>query len=153
MSFFPRKLLLLLFLLSTISFAHALHSHHHKRSHHLAHKAAVARASDDAVVTPSDDSISSTGITLREPRALFARQQAGGGSNTATSGDYTCGPGKPCGNKSCWLVVRSRATSGPRYLVLRLANSNSGASGWCGYGPKFCGDVRWFQSGSSKCLS
>jgi hypothetical protein len=59
------------------------------------------------------------------PRELFARQststnssgQAGGNSASSSSNDFTCSPDKPCGNGAC-----------------------CGASGWCGYGPGYCGD-------------
>ncbi len=36
---------------------------------------------------------------------------------TGASDDYTCGPGKECSNGAC-----------------------CGVDGWCGYGPKYCGD-------------
>ncbi|RSL40913.1 hypothetical protein CEP54_015977 [Fusarium duplospermum] len=48
------------------------------------------------------------------PRELTP--QGGQTSSSATSDDYTCGPGRPCQNGAC-----------------------CGQSGWCGYEPKYCG--------------
>ncbi|KAF5557753.1 glycosyl hydrolase family 18 [Fusarium napiforme] len=47
---------------------------------------------------------------------LTVLSDSGQVSTAATSGDYTCGPEKPCGNGAC-----------------------CGESGWCGYEPKYCG--------------
>lgn len=47
--------------------------------------------------------------------ALFPRQTTASSSTGTES--YTCGPGSPCSNGAC-----------------------CGSSGWCGYGPTYCGD-------------
>ncbi|KAF4212956.1 hypothetical protein CNMCM5878_000587 [Aspergillus fumigatiaffinis] len=55
---------------------------------------------------------------LLAARDLAIRADSGGQSSLSTSsGDFTCGPDKPCANGAC-----------------------CGASGWCGYAPEYCGD-------------
>jgi hypothetical protein len=64
----------------------------------------------------------STGFgEVRRSPGLYVRQSSGDSisgqtSSSASSTDFTCGPNKPCANGAC-----------------------CGASGWCGYEPKYCG--------------
>ncbi|KAJ6194672.1 hypothetical protein J3E72DRAFT_198535 [Bipolaris maydis] len=116
-SFFLSFLVGLLYL----SLADAFHDHRViKHRHHRRHLLQDSLAFN--TVPRVGGAVDSSGFTFREPVALFARQsagsggQAGGSGSTASSGDYTCGPGRPCKNGAC-----------------------CGASGWCGYAPKFCG--------------
>jgi hypothetical protein len=68
-----------------------------------------------------DSSLSAQNSNVLGSKYLAARQAeltttSGQTTTLATSGDFTCGPGRPCGNGAC-----------------------CGESGWCGYEAKYCG--------------
>lgn len=57
------------------------------------------------------------GYNLRATTVTTITGQTGGSSASSDSSDFSCGPGKECSNGAC-----------------------CGESGWCGYGPVYCGD-------------
>lgn len=118
-------LCLLALVLYQVNLIDARHAHGTDHSHH-AHRHNINKNGEDSALpisSPVSPSNFSSGPLL-ELRDIMARQsgvstagQSGGSSSSASSDDFTCGPGKPCGNGAC-----------------------CGESGWCGYGSTYCGD-------------
>jgi hypothetical protein len=87
-------------------YGHRTHHNHHRRQH--SHNSIAGdilgngtAAGDTFAAEVSSPSWDSSGLFIQRLVDDGLGQKAGTLAS-ASSGDYTCAPGKPCGNGACW---------------------------------------------------
>ena len=134
----PWLLCLLLTFLSFVIRSISAHNHDDVHKHHLALHNLVAREAEGA----NESALDGFDVFELARRGLHIRQssgesgQTGGSSSSSSTGDYTCGPGKPCGNGG--MGTHCEMCLYPEPGLTNIACCGKG--GWCGYGDTYCGD-------------